>query len=120
MLLPAQVKMPQFDSTNMRKVLGKEKGGKKYHCGIVGEHGVGTRFSKSTNVVNIVAAVTKATEALVPMTLRKVLATGYTANDPARLAANTAEIVVIDLPLMRNYWPKRLRESAEPTVAHLQ
>ncbi len=65
------------------------------------------------------AAVRGAAAATAVVTLRKVLATGYTAIPSAFEAASDAGIVVIDRPRMLKYWPTRLRDSLEPTVAHI-
>ncbi len=111
--------MPQYDAANKNKRLGSSKGGDS-HCGIRGQQGVATRFSASKNVKAIEAAVKAGMAVGQTCVLKRVLATGYTANESGKTAAADEDIALLDLPVMQKYWVRRLRESDSPFVDRLR
>jgi hypothetical protein len=115
----AQIKMPQYESDKLRKVLGSSKGSSA-DCGIRGKQGVGTRFAASENVKKIKSAVEEGLGEGQTLVLKLVLATGYTANESGKAAAVKDGITLLDLPAMQKYWVSRLRESTSPFVDHLR
>jgi hypothetical protein len=111
--------MPQYEEGNKKKVLGSSKGGSA-DCGIRGKQGVSTRFTASKNVKAIETAVKAGLGTGQTLELKRVLATGYTADESGKAAAAECNILLLDLPVMQKYWVERLKASTSPFVDHLR